>query len=109
MEAAHLLLLPESEQADARDLDDLEADTWDITLCLSAATETRDENLVVVVDEVEATVVLTARISTGRWYAGCAAHWRRRDENEISSTHRYERSDLLAVLDQLYTDTLPDS
>ena len=74
--ATHLLLLPESEQADARDLDDLEADTGNITLGLSAATETRDEDLVVVVDEVEATVVLTGRISTGRYYGQCVANSR---------------------------------
>lgn len=70
---AHLLLLPESEETDARDLDDLEADTRNITLCLSAATEARNKDLVVVVDEVEATVVLTVRISTGRWYGQCGA------------------------------------
>ena len=55
----HLLLLPESEQAHARDLDDLEADTRDITLGLAAATEARDENLVIVVDKVQATVILS--------------------------------------------------
>ena len=59
--ATHLLLLPESEQADARDLDDLEADTGNITLGLSAATETRDEDLVVLIDEVQATIILLSR------------------------------------------------
>lgn len=38
-------------------LDDLEAHTGNISLRLSLATETRDEYLVVLVDEVEATVV----------------------------------------------------
>ncbi len=45
-----LLLLPEGEEADARDLDDLEAHTGDISLGLAAATETGDEDLVVLVD-----------------------------------------------------------
>ncbi|KAJ0167518.1 hypothetical protein CTA2_2150 [Colletotrichum tanaceti] len=52
-----LLLLPQSEQTDTRDLDDLEADTGDITLGLALATETGQEDLVVLVDEVQATVV----------------------------------------------------
>ena len=59
--ATDLLLLPEGEQADARDLDDLEAHTRNITLCLTPATEAGDEDLVVLVDEVQATIVLTRR------------------------------------------------
>lgn len=54
----HLLLLPESEETDTRDLDDLEADTGNITLCLTATTEARDQDLVVLVDEVQAAVIL---------------------------------------------------
>lgn len=52
-----LLLLPQSEQTDTRDLDDLETDTGNITLGLALTTETGQENLVVLVDEVQATVV----------------------------------------------------
>lgn len=52
-----LLLLPQSEQTDAGNLDDLEADTGNVTLGLALATETGDEDFVVLVDEVEATVV----------------------------------------------------
>ena len=55
---ANLLLLPEGEETDARDLDDLEADTGNITLGLARATETGDEDLVVLINKVEATVVL---------------------------------------------------
>jgi hypothetical protein len=55
---AHLLLLPQRKETDTRDLDDLEADTGNITLGLTATTEAGDENLVVLVDEVKATVVL---------------------------------------------------
>jgi hypothetical protein len=54
----NLLLLPERSKTDTGDLDDLEADTGDITLGLAATTEAGDEHLVVLVDEVEATVVL---------------------------------------------------
>jgi hypothetical protein len=52
-----LLLLPQSEQTDTRDLDDLESHTGNITLGLALATETSQEDLVVLVHEVEATVV----------------------------------------------------
>lgn len=54
----HLLLLPQGEKADTGDLDDLEADTRNITLGLAATTETRDEDFVVLVNEVQATIVL---------------------------------------------------
>lgn len=52
-----LLLLPQSKQTDTRDLDDLETNTGNITLGLALTTETSKENLVVLVDEVQATVV----------------------------------------------------
>lgn len=74
-----LLLLPESEETDTGDLDDLEADTGNVTLGLSATTETGDEDLVVLVGEVQATVVGD------------------------------EGSDLLAVLDELDTNALANS
>ena len=60
---AHLLLLPESEETDTRDLDDLETDTGNITLGLAATTETRDEDFVVLIDKVQATIVLCAKNS----------------------------------------------
>lgn len=52
-----LLLLPQSEQTNTGDLDDLETDTGNITLGLTLTTETSEENLVVLVDEVQATIV----------------------------------------------------
>jgi len=52
-----LLLLPQSGETDTRDLDDLETDTGNITLGLALATETGEEDLVVLVDEVQATIV----------------------------------------------------
>lgn len=73
-----LLLLPQSKQTDTRDLDDLETNTGNITLGLALTTETSKENLVVLVDEVQATVVGD------------------------------ESGDLLAVLNQLDLDTLPN-
>lgn len=54
----HLLLLPEGEKTNTRDLNDLETHTRNITLGFSTATETGDEDLVVLVDEVQATVIL---------------------------------------------------
>jgi hypothetical protein len=54
----YLLLLPQREKTDTGHLHDLEADTGNITLCLAAATETGDEDFVVFVDKVEATIVL---------------------------------------------------
>ncbi len=63
-------------ERDTGGLDDLEADTWDVSLGLAGATETRDEHLVVLVNEVEATVVGD------------------------------EARDLLAVLDELHTHGL---
>lgn len=59
----HLLLLPQGEKADTRHLDDLEADTGNITLGLAATTETGDEDLVVLIDEVQATIVLRVQAS----------------------------------------------
>lgn len=52
-----LLLLPQSQQTDTRDLDDLETNTGNITLGLALATETSQEDLVVLVNEVQATVI----------------------------------------------------
>lgn len=59
----YLLLLPEGEETDTRDLDNLEANTGNITLGLARATETGDEDLVVLVNKVEATVVLINKIT----------------------------------------------
>jgi len=73
-----LLLLPQRAQTDTRNLDDLETDTWNITLGLAFTTETGEEDLVVLVNEIQATVI------------------------------GHERGDLLSVLDQLDPDALPD-
>lgn len=54
-----LLLLPQSQQTNTRHLHDLETNTGDITLGLATATEAGDKDLVVLIDEVEATIVLT--------------------------------------------------
>jgi len=52
-----LLLLPQGRQTDTRDLDDLETDTGNITLGLALTTETGQEDFVVLVDEVQTTVI----------------------------------------------------
>ena len=75
------LLLAEEKgvEGDVGDLDDLESDSGNITDGVTLTTETGDQDLVVLLDEVQATVL--------------------GDEGR----------DLLAVLDQLDTDTLADS
>ncbi|KAJ8566552.1 hypothetical protein ON010_g6571 [Phytophthora cinnamomi] len=71
-----LLLLVQSEQRHARDLHDLETHTGDITDGVAAATEARDQHLVVLVHVVQAAIA------------------------------RHEGGDLLRVLDQLHTARL---
>lgn len=73
------LLLPKSNQGNTRDLDDLESNTWDITLSLTLSTETGEQNLVVFINEVQTTIVGD------------------------------ESSDLLTVLNKLDSDTLSNS
>ena len=74
-----LLLLPQGKEGDTGDLDDLETDTGQISDGVAGTTETGNENLVVLIDKVQTTIVGD------------------------------EGSDLLAVLDQLDTDTLANS
>lgn len=57
----YLLFFPQCKKTDTRNFDDLEADTRDITLGLSATTETRDEDFIVLVDEVQATIILRVK------------------------------------------------
>ena len=52
-----LLLAVEREEADVGDLDDLEADSRNITLGVTGTTETGNEDLIVFFDVVEATIV----------------------------------------------------
>jgi hypothetical protein len=66
-----LLLAEQRIEADTGDLDDLKAAARNISLCLTRATESGHEDLIVLVDEVERAIV------------------------------RHERGHLLAVLDQL--------
>jgi len=73
-----LLFFPQRKETDTRDLDDLEADTGDITLGLTPSTEPRDQHLVVLIDKVQAAIV-----------------WN-------------ESSDFLSVLDELNTNTFSD-
>ena len=52
-----LLLLPQRRQTNTRDLNDLESHTGNITLRLALTTETREQDLVVLVYKVETTIV----------------------------------------------------
>ena len=74
-----LLAAVEGVQADAGHLNNLESDSGQITDGVTGTAQTGDEDLVVLLDEVEATIV------------------------------GHEGDDLLAVLDQLDADALTDS
>jgi hypothetical protein len=54
----NLLLLPQSKKTNTGDLHNLETHTGNITLRLSSATEAGNEDFVILIDEVEATIVL---------------------------------------------------
>jgi len=56
--AIYLLLLPEGKKTHSGYLHDLESHTRNITLSLPTTTETRNQDFVVLVDEVQATIVL---------------------------------------------------
>jgi hypothetical protein len=71
-----LLFLVQSKERDAGNLDDLEADTRNITNSTALTTETSDQDFVVFIDVVKTTVIGD------------------------------ESGNLLAVLDELNTDTL---
>jgi hypothetical protein len=51
------LLLPQRTQTHTRDLDNLEPHTRNITLCLALATEPSKQYLVILVHEIQATVI----------------------------------------------------
>jgi hypothetical protein len=97
-QVTHLFLLPECEQANAGDLDDLKAHAGNITLRLSAATEAGDEHLIVLIDEVQAAIVLWAQHQKKKARSGQAD----------ARTHGDEGGDFLAVLDELHAHALAD-
>lgn len=114
----HLLLLPQSQQSHTRNLDDLDcrrtdvrfalsrprqsqrtADSRNISLCLSLASETRDEDLVVLIDKVQASIV-------GNEGGDCTTSSPSAPAPSVF-LNAIERT-LLSVLDELNTDTLSD-
>ena len=56
--SANLLFLPQSQQTNTRNFHYLKTHSGNITLSFASATETRNKDLVVVIDEVQATVIL---------------------------------------------------
>jgi hypothetical protein len=58
-----LLLLPQRRQTNTRDLDDLESNTGNITLRLALTTESSKQDLVVLVYEVETTIIGDCHLS----------------------------------------------
>ena len=55
---SHLLLLPQGKETNTRYLHNLEAYSGNITLGFTTATETRNENLIILIHKVQATVIL---------------------------------------------------
>ena len=67
-QAIHLLLLPQGKKTHSGYLNDLESYTRNITLGLATTTETRNQDFVVLVDEVEATIVLHGcQLEAAKW------------------------------------------
>jgi len=54
----NLLLLPQREQSHSGYFHNFETYTWNVTLGLPSATETRNKNLVVLIHKVQTTIVL---------------------------------------------------
>jgi hypothetical protein len=92
----YLLLLPEGKKTNSGYLHDLESHTRDITLGLATTTETRNQDFVVLVDKVQATIILRC----GQLKAPKVGL--------TTTTYRHECSDFFAVLDQLNTNAFPN-
>lgn len=122
-----LLALVEGDERDTRDLDDLEADTWNISDGVSGTTESSNENLVLLfccfVCELQRTEKKRRRRGAlDDQKCSCLMHKREKkgieregvatnvilNEGEATVTGD-ESGDLLSVLDELNTDALADS
>jgi hypothetical protein len=102
-----LLLPPQCRKTNTRDLDNLETDTGDISLGLALTTETSEQDLVVLVDEVQATIV--GDCNGLLVFCHIVAPFRCSSVDNVAKCKHTESCDLLSVLDQLDPDTLSDS
>ena len=56
MDGLFLLSRPEGEESASGDLDDLESDSWDISLGVTRSTESGDEDLIIFLNETHTTI-----------------------------------------------------
>lgn len=106
----YLLVLEEREQADARDLDDLKADTGDITHGVPGATETSNQHLVLL-DKISRQKRACVSLPPASFSSSPRTNKTTYvfvDEVE-ATIPGHESGDLLPVLDQLYSHALTNS
>ena len=94
--AYYLLFLPEGQKTHSGYLNDLKSHTRNVTLGLATTTETRNQDFVVLINEVQATIVL------------CCGQQSMSRAVLTATTYGHESSDLFPVLDQLNTNAFPD-
>lgn len=95
----YLLLLPKGKETHSGYLHDLKSHTRNITLSLATTAKTRNQDFVILVDEVQATIVL---------HRGQLSQLKAPEAVSTTTTYGHEGSDLFAVLDQLNANAFPN-